>query len=129
MAGRTLIARMAQPKPAVSSETGPLAASKPGRVPELDGIRALAIWLVLVFHAVATPAATRVGATLTGWHAAVWQAINHGWLGVDLFFVLSGFLITGILLDAKPRDDYFRRFYVRRVLRILPAYYGLLAIL
>jgi peptidoglycan/LPS O-acetylase OafA/YrhL len=120
MAGRTLIARMAQPAPAVSSETGPLAASKPSRVPELDGIRALAIWLVLVFHAIATPAAMRVGATLTGWHAALWQAINHGWLGVDLFFVLSGFLITGILLDAKPRSDYYQGFYARRARRILP---------
>jgi peptidoglycan/LPS O-acetylase OafA/YrhL len=115
-----LIAPVSQPAPAVSIETGPFAASKPARIPELDGIRALAIWLVLIFHAVATPAATRVGATLTGWHAALWQAIDHGWLGVDLFFVLSGFLITGILLDAKPRADYYRGFYARRARRILP---------
>ncbi len=89
-------------------------------LPELDGIRGLAILGVLCSH----------GAGLTG------LFLNHNfsselfrycmvplWGGVDLFFALSGFLITGILLRTRTTENYFRSFYARRVLRIFPIYY------
>jgi peptidoglycan/LPS O-acetylase OafA/YrhL len=93
-----------------------------GHLPALDGIRGLAILMVLVFHF--------VGSTLpTNWveSAIIWVG-NHGAMGVNLFFVLSGFLITGILYDAHNGPSYFRNFYMRRVLRIFPLYYGVLAL-
>lgn len=90
-------------------------------IPELDGLRGLAIGLVLIFH-------FRNLATTTGIDL-VWLKLSAaGWCGVDLFFVLSGFLITGILLDTKGSPEFFRSFYVRRVLRIFPLYYGFLAL-
>jgi peptidoglycan/LPS O-acetylase OafA/YrhL len=55
--------------------------------------------------------------------------LNFGWAFMDAFFVLSGFLITGILLDAKNQPDYFRTFFVRRAFRILPVYYLVLGVL
>ena len=93
-----------------------------GHVPALDGVRGLAILMVLLFHFVAQTTATN------GFEAAVNGVLGYGLLGVDLFFVLSGFLITGILYDSRLQPGYFRSFYMRRVLRIFPLYYGVLAV-
>jgi peptidoglycan/LPS O-acetylase OafA/YrhL len=85
-------------------------------LPGLDGVRGLAIVGVLVLHTLDRAPETGL---LDG---LVVRAANFGWMGVDLFFVLSGFLITGILLDQKGKPGYFRTFYSRRVLRIVPVY-------
>jgi peptidoglycan/LPS O-acetylase OafA/YrhL len=88
-------------------------------VRELDGIRGLAILAVVIYHfADFSP----VG----GLQAAVWTVSKLGWCGVDLFFVLSGFLITGVLIDTRECPEYFKSFYGRRMLRIFPLYYAFL---
>ncbi len=106
--------------PAPSASTGPSPSLSGAHVPALDGVRGLAILMVLVFHFVAQTTATN------GVEAAVTRVLSYGLLGVDLFFVLSGFLITGLLYDARADPGYFRNFYMRRVLRIFPLYYGVL---
>jgi len=96
-------------------------------MPELDTVRGVAILMVFLFHAfedfVPPPSST------PAWERLLLAAANLGWTGVNLFFVLSGFLITGILLDSADKPRYYSRFYYRRALRILPAYYLLLALL
>jgi peptidoglycan/LPS O-acetylase OafA/YrhL len=92
-------------------------------LPALDGVRGLAILAVLLFHFVAQTTATN------SFERAVNTVLNYGSLGVDLFFVLSGFLITGILYGAQSSPHYFRNFYMRRVLRIFPLYYLVLAVI
>lgn len=92
-----------------------------GRVPALDGIRGMAALMVVVFHY-----AQGLGTIKLPGLAPLSRLLNAGQTGVDLFFVLSGFLITGILLEAKGTPHFLRNFYVRRALRILPLYYAVI---
>src|SRR5262249_2635045 len=94
-----------------------------GRVPELDGIRGLAILLVLFYHFVAEALPAFGPGSGLAWLAL---PLMLTWTGVDCFFVLSGFLIAGILMDARESPNYFRVFYFRRFARVLPLYYLLL---
>jgi peptidoglycan/LPS O-acetylase OafA/YrhL len=93
-------------------------------VPALDGIRGLAVLLVMAEHLLWSNPHT--GNRFFDSASAVRGAT---WTGVDLFFVLSGFLITGILYDSVSTKGYFKNFYARRVLRIFPLYYGFLLLL
>ena len=86
------------------------------RVPAFDGIRGIAILSVIVFHSLL------VG-NVSSFDKGIGRFAGMGWLGVDLFFVLSGFLITGILVDTKGGDGFFKNFYARRTLRIFPLFY------
>ena len=92
------------------------------RVPELDGLRGIAIAMVVLYHAFFLNLDPRFGLAM----GRLLFPISIGWSGVDLFFVLSGFLIGGILLDAKDSSNYFQTFYARRFLRIVPVYYATL---
>ena len=87
----------------------------PQRIPQLDAVRGLAILLVMMHN---------ISLKYPLFYSQ--QLFSNGWMGVDLFFVLSGFLITGILVDSKQSQGYLKNFYVRRCLRIWPLYYSLI---
>jgi peptidoglycan/LPS O-acetylase OafA/YrhL len=92
------------------------------RFPALDGIRAVAVTLVFMDHYGGGAHGGRLLNTINVMR-------EHGWVGVDLFFVLSGFLITGILFDTRNDSHFFKRFFVRRSLRIFPVFYLVVAVL
>ena len=124
----------AEPTPVVPAPAVPaVAAAAPAEraktrrsvhIPALDGVRGLAILLVLVFHFSQSGYSNQA----TGVRLAVQKLTGAGWVGVDLFFVLSGFLITSILCEAVGTRGYFKNFYMRRALRIFPLYFGALIV-
>jgi peptidoglycan/LPS O-acetylase OafA/YrhL len=88
-----------------------------GHILELDGLRAAGLSLVLIDHF-----------WLPGLPSFGFQLGNVGWIAMDSFFVMSGFLITGILLDSREKPNYFSTYYARRTLRIFPLYYLMLLV-
>lgn len=108
-------------------EAGAAAAAEAGagldHLPALDGLRGLAVLLVV-------PHNLRIAAEPTDlWTKLLAAVLDRGWIGVQIFFVLSGFLITRILLRTRPASNYYSGFYARRGLRILPLYYATLLVM
>jgi peptidoglycan/LPS O-acetylase OafA/YrhL len=91
------------------------------QIPALDGIRGVAIFWVVLHNATGFPLAAS-----SRWLHVFPLLASRGWIGVQLFFALSGFLITAGLLDSQVTAHYFRDFYAKRALRILPLYYTVL---
>jgi len=90
------------------------------RLIELDGLRGFALIMILLFHSVSQEGAYPAGSFL----AYLQRSNGLGWTALDLFFVLSGFLIGGILMDARDSPAYFKTFYARRFFRIVPVYFA-----
>lgn len=103
----------------------PSASQYTTRILGLDGIRGIAVLLVMFHHFALYGWPTRPDGN---YELLFKRIILSGWIGVDLFFILSGFLITGILLRTKSGKHFFRNFYIGRMLRIFPLYYGFLVI-
>jgi peptidoglycan/LPS O-acetylase OafA/YrhL len=101
-------------------DDGPSAIGLPSlkaRVPEIDGLRGVAILLVIAFHYLEP-----VHRTAEGWLRDALAPSRMGWIGVNLFFVLSGYLIGSILMANRDSPTFFSAFYIRRFCRILPLY-------
>ncbi len=94
------------------------------RIKSLDGVRGIAILWVVLYHYYGLPGKNNLFFNLT----YINEFANFGWAGVTLFFVLSGYLIGGILLDTKTCNNYFKVFYIRRIFRIVPLLIFLLII-
>lgn len=93
--------------------------TKNSHIPELDGVRGLAIAMVLFHHYLVGQLQVSPGT----WEAKFMALFRLSWCGVDLFFVLSGYLLGGILMAQRGTSHYFRAFYARRITRIFPVYY------
>ena len=109
----------ALPRPAEDAFVTP--AELRGHMAPLDGVRGVAVLMVMALHFIGNSTPTNQIERIIGY------VVGHGILGVDLFFLLSGFLITGILFDTRFSNNFFRNFYARRTLRIFPLYYGTIA--
>src|SRR2546421_1147509 len=94
------------------------------RIAALDGIRGFAILLIIFFHYYDVDGQFARGSI----PAYVLSLTRLTWTGIDFFFVLSGFLIGGILLEARDSPNYYRTFYIRRAYRILPLYGVIIAL-
>ncbi len=114
---------------AVTETTATPPADPHNHIPALDGLRGLAVLLVFFNHAQIDIVHMTIFTDRPWADQFILRIWSAGWAGVDLFFVLSGFLITRILLQAKFAPGYFRTFYARRALRIFPLYYLFLVLL
>lgn len=116
-------ASVISPVPQVTNPVVPQIRGRTERIPSLDGVRGFAIILVILWH--------YLGMQLTHQSAIVnffREVFGICWSGVDLFFVLSGFLLGGILMDNRDSPRYFQTFYIRRACRIFPLYYAWLVV-
>lgn len=96
------------------------------RIIQLDGLRGIAVLFVVFFHYFNNAYANTAKTSLNAFETIIQKITYWGWAGVDLFFILSGFLIASILLQNRGSKTYFSTFYIRRFSRIVPVYYLLL---